>query len=787
MRINQLQKQLKAVVTARSVIWVRLMYMSVHRAQRTTIDYNALLRASARPAAVPATSMSPAAAAAAAALPPQLAEMGQASDANYQQLVWLLTASPLAAGLSSADDDDDDADEAAETTTTTTQQQWRRLVRAGLPPSTPVCSLDCTDPVLILRTLAHWCVSWRDTPAPFIELLFLPEKVAAAAVGAAAVSAQLSVALRRGDLTDLSVRDAAERVVHARGNWTKITTASIGGIGSLCQYLNISRDLHIKTNHANVVAKCALICPIRRPLLAAAVNSLHTILVVAAEDARHARGLLVQDSLDLLEFLLQNTVPPPVGKPTEEQCRRTQHYVLKSTLDRRQAEAEGWFLPGGLRSAHLLAWLLCSNTMEPGDKLQDTRPFGLMDGNGAPPEIILWCSNNLLAPRFLEMHDVQATGGDNVAEDERIRIKEISRMRCARSVLVRAAMNIGAADLAVQCAANGGCGGRVPLEKTQVFTLLHNWTYYPNEMSRKIAPPVELGRHQFFMNGASVDHFGQRLIYRLVRAAALHWQEVNQSPPSWFLRAILLYPATLELVLRTLLLDTSAEEDEALAKKERWALQEQFDGSAFVRRNAAEDAPMIGTVVTRVMDSYAAVPELVARGQVLVLLRVLEAAVATTNTSSYRVPASFWETSVIQVLDAMRGEADVELLAALAKLAGTMNASQLFCVSAAVLITKDNNHSRDAAFAHQWAAAGTTTDEVVEKADACWRFSRETNFYLAAVQRARRMGCPWGPNAGWYASESTQRMRQLEEVNAWIVSENGRSEEEEEMMEEDED
>lgn len=777
------------------------MYMSVHRAQRTTIDYNAMLRASARPAAaaaVPATAtMSPAAAAAAAdLLPPVLAEMGQASDANYQQLTWLLTASPLAAGLSSADDDDDEEEVAAETSSI--QQQWRRLVRAGLPPSTPVCSLDCTDPVLILRTLAHWCVSWRDTPLPFIELLFLPEN--AVALGAAAVSAQLSVALRRGDLTDLSVRDAAERVVHARTNWTKITTAAasyysktyshgIGNIGQ--QYLSFSHDVdEFLTGHygGNFKAKRALICPISRPMLAAAVNSLHAILVVAADDARHARGLLVQDSLDLLEFLLQKTVPPPVGKPTEEQCRRTKHYALKSALDRRQAEAEGWFLPGGLRSAHLLAWLLCANTMEPGDKLQDTRPFGLLDGRGAPPEIIMWCSN-LLAPRFLEMHDAAARGGGDNDEDEKIRIKEVCFMRCARSVLLRAAMNIGAADLAVQCASNGGCGGRVPLEHTSVFPSQY---YYPCEVSRKIAPHrVQLGRPHFFLNGASTEHFGQRLIYRLVRDALR--QVVNHSPPSWFLRAILLYPATLELVLRTLLLDTSAEEDEALAKKERWALQEQFDGSAFVRRNAVEDAPMIGTVVTRVMDSYAAAPELVAHGQVLVLLRVLEAAVATTTTttSSYRVPASFWETSVIQVLDAMRGgEADVELLAALAKLAGTMNATQLFCVSAAVLITKDNNHSRDAAFAHQWtaaAAAAGTTDEVVEKADDCWRFSRDTNFYLAAVQRARRMGCPWGPNAGWYASESTQRMRQLEELNAWIVSENGRSEEEEEMMEEDED
>lgn len=731
------------------------MYASVN-ASRRSIDYGALLRASHTPAAAGSGRGS-----IALPLPPPpppcISEMRQVTelllladdDAVDNHLSWLLSASPLAAGLSGeADEDDDDGGEMMITDDDSTTAKWRRLVRAGLPPSTPVCSIHCTDPLLILRTLAHWCVPWRATPAPFLDLLFI--------VRAQNVSAPLSSALCGGELTDLCVRDAAERVVHARANWN----ATMAAMARTDQFLRFSHDIDpIDINRPSSGFKSELFCPISRILRTTALYRLHAALVVATDDARHAHGLLAQDSIDLLEYLLvQHSAPRPV-RVDPPACLKRQvglNYASKVEDDDREAEECGWFQPGGLRSARLLAWLLCSSTVSETHKFGDARPFGLLDGNGAPPEIVQWCSD-LLVPRFRAMHE-------DAPKDEKHWILEVARMRCARSVLVRAALNIGAADLALSCAAAGGCGGRVPRTSTvrlPVYErIMWNWRDQTVEPCR-IALPRDLmmSGWDFFVRGASAEHFGEKLLYRLLRAAVKH----PAQQPTWFMRAILLYPATLELVLHTLLLRPPTTQSSS--SDQIWAIEEDLDGSLSLPRDADQDAEMAKRVAARVLQSFVDAPEACARGQVLVLLR-------SFLMYHQPFPEAFWRTHISQVLRATRS-ADTELLQALAALAESTGSMAEFRAAAVFGCRRADHDDRDTALAKVlvWPAAGT--DEVVDVADTRWLADAHLgiNIFLQAIQRARRLGCPWGPEAGWYASDEEARMQQLEELNAWIVSE----------------
>jgi hypothetical protein len=745
------------------------MYASVH-ANRRTMDYSALLRVSQTSSSGSSGSSS----SSSFVPPPTLAEMRQVAELTSAELAndlsWLLTASPLAAELSG---DDDDEEEQEQQGGAGVAAKWRRLVHAGLSPSAPVCSIHCSDPVLILRTLAHWCVPWRATPASFLRLLFVvplgsnhPQRAVLD------VSAPLRAALQDGAITDLCVRDAAERVVHARAAWHATMTT----IARTDVFLQLSHDIDpIDVTRASSDSKYELFCPISRILRTAALHRLFAVLVVAADDARHAHGRLAQDSIDLLEYLLvQHSEPRPVRveRPASIQVIRAgPNYARKVAEDIAEAEKEGWFIqPGGLRSARLLAWLLCASTRSETHKFGDARPFGLLDSSGAPPEIVQWCSD-LLVPRFRAMNE-------DAPKDEKYWILEVGRMRCARSVLVRAAMNVGAADLALRCAAAGGCGGRVPRMSVLQLPVYDRimWGYWSDQSvtPSRIALPREImmGGWDFFVRGASVDHFGEKLVYRLVRAAVKQ-QPQQQLTTTWFARAILLYPATLELVLRTLLCPTPPTPTTTTSERRALEEEEMDSSSAFVVRNAAKDVEMAQIVAERVMHGYVTAPEPYARDQVLVLLRFfcrLERARAPVVLRA----AAFWRCHVAEALRVTRS-ADTDLLEALVKLAEATGAMAAFRAAAVVDCRGADYAERDAGLAGvllgRWSAAGT--DEVVEMADdQCTTFCDvRNNIYMQSVQRARRLGCPWGPEAGWYASDEATRMHQLEQLNAWIVAE----------------
>lgn len=682
---------------------------------------------------------------------------------------WILQASAYVDSLSAEEDEDDDdadIDDAEDDTRTTLLSiekgdPWRRVIRSGVPLSVPLCSIHCTDPLLLLRTFEFWNVAWSKAPRCMLELFFHPTDPRAHIT-----RSRLSVltAHTHYPLLDLQIR----RLAAVRRMWDAHFT-------SANRYVLEA----FNENRAAATALCRVLSIVEMD--AALCHSAASGRRAMKEEENGTTSAPVpscrrrQHDPELLHVLLEMLVKthPVLADPTEFEDALLlvlQEDGIRGDIVVAVDGCDGAFISRPSQCISLVFW--CRERLERMFQRTETiePPPSHQNGDEVPSVI-------MEALERRQQHPEMVRQASLTESELRYWKTKVERMRCARRHLVYKCLAASDMESAEVCA-NGSFG--VP---SAYVDYRDGWTYFrrvgwmgnvttsSRATVRTLLCPRAMVREEMArVPFDAVVLSPQMLQTRVDRAIEEHrriaWTEVGAVFHRRYHERQYLVADMVDRTVTNLLAPSSWKwqrdrfdssgggddndwDDDDHQKRLHAALVYLLQTCASAEN--ANDALLpddfwMRTVKTRTVPAHSMFS--------IVQLNIPEVTSALVNLAVARKCTSTMLTQICLRLPYCNNNGDES---------GIRIVFDAFLAATKKITTEEDNDDLSV----WWETL--TTDDVVDAVCTMGGINTYRNEYLVSVSCALRLGCPFGPNAGWYTHPSNDvHDLQLRELNDWI-------------------